>query len=49
MQTDFGCSATEYNMSQDLVNTITLGDQSVYQFTYEVTPEVLFGDDRNFS
>ncbi len=39
VQTDFGCSnVTEYNLSQDLPNTITLGDGTVYTFGYEKTP-----------
>jgi RHS repeat-associated protein len=39
VQTAFGCSGvTEYNLAQDLPNTITLGDGSVYTFTYEKTP-----------
>jgi hypothetical protein len=38
VRTNFGCASGEFNMSQDLVNTITLADESVYQFNYEKTP-----------
>jgi hypothetical protein len=39
VQTAFGCSGvTEYNLAQDLPNTITLADGSVYTFGYEKTP-----------
>lgn len=38
MQTNFTCSASQYDQSQDLVDTITLGDGTFYKFTYEVTP-----------
>jgi hypothetical protein len=41
VQTAFGCSGvTEYNLTQDLPNTITLADGSVYTFKYEQTPGV---------
>ena len=40
VQTAFQCTnVTEYNLSQDLVHTITLADGSVYQFNYETTPQ----------
>jgi hypothetical protein len=38
VQTNFGCTVGEYSGSQDLVNTITLADGSVYQLNYEATP-----------
>jgi YD repeat-containing protein len=39
VQTVFGCSnVAEYNLSQDLVDKITLADGSIYQFAYEKTP-----------
>jgi YD repeat-containing protein len=38
VQTVFGCSSTDYNLPQDLVDKITLADGSFYQFTYETTP-----------
>jgi RHS repeat-associated protein len=36
--TNFICSVDQYNQSQDLVDRITLGDGTFYQFTYEPTP-----------
>lgn len=38
VQTVFGCIAADYNLSQDLVDKISLPDGSVYQFNYEATP-----------
>jgi hypothetical protein len=38
VRTNFGCASGEFDLSQDLVNTITLADGSIYQFNYEATP-----------
>jgi YD repeat-containing protein len=38
VRTNFGCTATDFNLSQDLVDTISLADGSVYHFGYEATP-----------
>jgi hypothetical protein len=38
VHTVFGCTSTDFNLPQDLVDTITLADGSVYQFNYEPTP-----------
>ena len=40
VQTTFACAVNQYVLSQDLVNTITLADGSVYTFAYEPTPGV---------
>jgi hypothetical protein len=37
VQTAFGCGSGEFNLAQDLVDRITLGDGSYYQFNYELT------------
>ena len=38
VNTSFTCSITQFNLAQDLVDTITLADGSVYRFGYEATP-----------
>ncbi len=38
VRTNFGCPSGDFNLSEDLVNTITLADGSVYTFNYEATP-----------